>query len=259
MSEDSLGDRMKGYETIPRLRLVPQMPVLARLDGKAFHTLTRGMVRPYDARFHECMWAAARHLCEQIQGVRVAYVQSDEITLLITQASEYTQPWFDNDLQKMCSVAASMAGVAFLDAFRRSYPERGEALPVFDARFWNLPEREVVNCFIWRQQDAVRNSIQMLAQTHFSHKQLHGVNTNQAQELLMTEKGINWNDVPIPQKRGVCLVREQYAGPEDSVRHRWVVDREIPTFTQDREYIERFLRAVEVNEPQSTGPEVAGG
>lgn len=240
-TRDSLGDRMKGYEGVPRLRLVSQVPVMARLDGKAFHTFTRGLLRPYCEPFHVCMWRAARALCERVQGVRIAYVQSDEITLLLTQRSEYAAAWFDYDVQKMCSVAAAWCAVAFADAHRREYPDRAHLMPAFDARFWNLPEHEVVNAFIWRQQDAVRNSIEALAQAHFGPKRLHGVSYSGLQDLLMTEKGINWNDCPIPQKRGACIVRQRYETPEGAERHRWVVDEAIPIFTQGREYIAQHL------------------
>ena len=110
--KDSLGDRMKGYESVPRARLIPRMPVLLRLDGKAFHTLTRGMDKPVDARFQKCMWEAARRLCSEVQGCQVAYVQSDEITLLLIDYQTLTTDrWFDYDLQKMCSVAAGFASV----------------------------------------------------------------------------------------------------------------------------------------------------
>jgi len=243
MSKDSLGDRMKGYESVPRTRLVPKMPVLLRLDGKAFHTLTRGMEKPVDMAFQRSMWMTAQHLCEEIQGCRVAYVQSDEITLLLVdyQAIQ-TQGWFDYEVQKMCSIAAGMASAEFSQLLGR----RG----IFDCRAWNLPREEVVNCFIWRQQDATRNSISGLAQAHFSAKQLHGKNTSQMQDMLMLEKGINWNDCPVPQKRGVCVVKEEYevpfSGPAgvdaySATRTRWVIDESIPVFTQDRSYIQKHV------------------
>lgn len=233
----TLGDRMKDYESVPRSRLPRRIPVLARLDGKAFHTFTRGCERPYDAHLHGCMWATATALCEQVQGCRIAYVQSDEITLLLTDYDTLTtEAWFNYEVQKMCSVAASIATAAFSRAWNRGGPSA-----LFDARFWSVPTHEVTNAFIWRQQDATRNSIQMLGQAHFSHKRLHGVDTKAMQDLLMLEKGINWNDCPTVQKRGACIVRESYEGPNGSTRTRWVVDREIPIFTQNRAYIEQHV------------------
>lgn len=248
ISVDSLGDRMKRYETVFKTRLTPRTPALIRLDGKAFHTFTQAMDRPYDARFHRCMWRAAQTLCEEVEGCKLAYVQSDEITLLLNDyGTLQTQPWFDYEVQKLCSVSASTCTVSFYAAFLAEFslerlPGR---FPAFDARCWNVPKEEVANAFIWRQQDATRNSISMLAQAHFSHKELHGVSSAGMQDKLMLEKGINWNDCPIPQRRGVCVVRETYELPVEgqapAVRHRWVTDEAIPIFTKDREYVERWV------------------
>lgn len=258
MNKDSLGDRMKGYEGVSKTRLVPKTPVLGRLDGKAFHTLTRGMEKPYDARFQRCMWAAALRLCKDVQGCRIAYVQSDEITLLLVDYQDpRTEAWFDYEVQKMCSVAASIATGTFLKEFSRDFPDYEGNLPAFDARFWTLPEHEVVNCFIWRQQDAVRNSISGLAQAHFSHRELWSKSGPEMQEMLH-QRGVNWNDAPVPQKRGVCVVRETQpfvvsATGEETVRARWVVDEDIPTFTQARWYVERHLPGLSTACPLSDG------
>lgn len=256
MSHDGLGDRMKMYEGVSKTRLVPKMPVLVRLDGKAFHTFTRFMEKPYDLRMQRCMWYAARRLCEQIQGCQLAYVQSDEIQLLLVDYhSVYSSPWFDYEVQKVVSVAAAICTAAFVRAYDREFPVNGAAAgcgfaecePAFDARAWNIPKHEVVNAFIWRQQDAVRNSIQSLAQAHFSHARLQGLNSKQLQDLLFLEKGVNWNDCPVPQRRGVCVVRqpETYtviAGEGHNLRVPsertvWTVDENIPIFTENRSYI----------------------
>lgn len=234
-----LGDRMKRYEAISASRLMPKTPVLIRLDGKAFHTLTRKCTKPWDLGFQTAMWETARYLCDQISGCRVAYVQSDEITLLLVDYQSIgTQGWFDYELQKLVSVSASIAAAAFARAFNV------DALAAFDARAWNLPAHEVVNCFIWRQQDATRNSILGLAQAHYSHNEMQGKKTDVLQDMLMA-KGINWNDCPVPQKRGVCITRETFlvgGGIDTCWRHRWTVDEAIPIFTESREYIERFVR-----------------
>lgn len=235
-----LGDRMKRYETVAAIRLVPKVPAMIRLDGKAFHTLTRGCEKPYDRVFQETMWNTAQYLCEEISGCRLAYVQSDEISLLLVDyQTPQTQGWFDYEIQKLVSVAASMAAAEF--GYLWEVHHGRNQRPVFDARAWSLPPHEVVNYFIWRQQDATRNSVSGLAQAHFSPRQLHGKNGGQMQDMLM-EKGINWNDCPIPQKRGVCVSRETYTLAE-AVRHRWVIDETIPIFTEDREYVEDFARA----------------
>lgn len=246
---DDLGDRMKEYESIPRARLVRQLPVLMRLDGKAFHTLTRGLKKPVDEGFQEAMWEAATQLCEEVQGARLAYTWSDEIQLLLVDYESFkTQPWFEYEIQKMCSVAASIATQAFSQRFGFLHPEKQGARCYFDCRVWNLPPAEVCNAFIWRQQDASRNSVSCLAQTQFSHKELHGKNGSEMQEMLHS-RGINWNNCPTSQRRGVCVVKETYttvathgvAKDAEVERTRWVVDQEIPIFTQDRSYIDRHV------------------
>jgi len=225
------------FEHLSEANLIPKMPVLGRLDGKAFHTYTRGMERPWDLRLVRSMQAAAIYLCEQIQGCKVAFVQSDEITLLLTDWERYqTQPWFGYRIKKMCSVASSMCSVAFHQAIRHEFGEDApKALPVFDARFWNVPRHEVSNAFLWRQQDATRNSIQMLARAHFSQKECHGMSGNQLQEMLHSKRGINWNDLPVQLKRGTIILRENTEG-----RSFWKVT-DPPVFSQDRTIIENFL------------------
>ena len=267
---DSLGDRMKeNYENRAKTFLVRRMPVIIRLDGKAFHTFTKGLKKPYDEIFHNTMNATMKYLCENIQGCKLGYTQSDEITLLLTDYDTLTtDAWFDYNVQKICSVSASMATMAFNKFLRQYYKAAVATLgsPVsndeylmtlskklgcamFDSRCFNIPTEEVANCFIWRQQDATRNAIQMLGQCNFSHKELHSKSCNDIQDMLLTQKGINFNDMPTECKRGVCCLKEEYypepvAGYENcpidatSVRTRWVLDKEIPIFTQDRDYVE---------------------
>ena len=271
--KDSLGDRMKeNYENRTKTYLVRRMPVIIRLDGKAFHTFTKGLKKPYDEIFHNTMNQTMKYLCENIQGCKLGYTQSDEITLLLTDYDTLdTDAWFDNNVQKICSVSASMATIAFNRFLRENLRIfAGEIFDVlddqlseyiltifrkldramFDSRCFNIPKEEVTNCFIWRQQDATRNAIQMLGQCNFPHKELHGKSCNDIQDMLMTQKDINFNDMPTEFKRGVCCVKEEYypeplPGYEDcpvdatSVRTRWVLDKEIPIFTQDRDYVER--------------------
>lgn len=231
MKNDNLGDRMKGYEDVQRLYLTKRTPTIIRVDGKAFHSFTRGFQRPFDMVFMETMWDTAKYLCENIMGCKMAYVQSDEISLLLTDYENLTtQSWFDKNIVKMISVSASMATMVFNMAFVSSinrfegleylpqkrngeYWSQEELIKVaanykrkngtamFDARVFNIPKEEVCNCFVWRQQDATRNAIQMLGQSEFSHKQLHGKNCNDIQEMLWQEKQINFNDLPIFQKQ----------------------------------------------------------
>lgn len=240
---DSLGDRMKGYERASRLALPRRMPVIIRVDGKGFHGVTRGCERPFDGRLIEMMNAVAKALCEEAQGAVLAFVQSDEVSVLLHNYKRLqSEAWFDNDLQKLVSVSAATAAGVFSHAWHTDV--------AFDARAFVLPEAEVCNYFIWRQQDATRNSIQMATRAVYSHAQVDEKNTSEMQEMLHA-KGINWNDYPVGCKRGRAVVRERYAagaGEDFAVyRYRWsVVDP--PIFTQDRAFIESLL-AVEDESP----------
>lgn len=273
-NKDSLGDRMKeNYENRAKTYLVRRMPVIIRLDGKAFHTFTKGLKKPYDEIFHNTMNATMKYLCENIQGCKLGYTQSDEITLLLTDYDTLTTAaWFDYNVQKICSVSASMATMAFNKNLNKYYVEALFELgcpidcdeymvtlkkkldsAMFDARCFNIPKDEVTNCFVWRQQDATRNAIRMLGYCYYSSKAIENVSNNDLQDMLFLEKGINFNDMPTEFKRGVCCIKEEYypepvSGYEDcpidaaSVRTRWVLDKEIPIFTQDRNYIESTFR-----------------
>ena len=275
--KDSLGDRMKeNYENRSKTYLTRRTPVIIRIDGKAFHTFTRGMKKPYDEIFHNTMNATMKYLCENIQGCKLGYTQSDEITLLLTDYDTLTtSAWFDYNVQKICSVSASMATMAFNRFLAYEYEELNRWVSecdnhtredeeymytvydkmvkgaMFDSRCFNIPESEITNCFIWRQQDATRNAIQMLGQCNFSHKELQNKSCNDIQDMLMVQKGINFNDMPTEFKRGVCCVKEEYpavdlstySGPIESItRTHWIIDKEIPIFTQDRNYIERNFK-----------------
>ncbi len=232
--KDSLGDRMKrNYEDRFRFMLPRRTFTIIRCDGKAFHTYTRSFRKPYDLNLVSAMDAAAMALCRAAQGSAFAYVQSDEISVLLTDFSTVqTDAWFDGNVQKICSVSASIVTAAFGEEMEElilaaDLDVHGPAL--FDARVFSIPDPiEVENYFIWRQQDATRNSVSGLAQACFSHKQLHGVSNSGMQEMLFKEKGINWNDLPADQKRGRTIVY----GDE-----KWSVDAAPPIFTQDRTYL----------------------
>lgn len=262
--KDSLGDRMKEYEGVTRNFLMRRNPIIIRVDGKAFHTFTKGFKRPFDEVLIQTMWDTTIELCKNIQGAKVGYVQSDEISILITDYEKIeTNAWFDNNLMKMCSVSASIATMAFNKNFRinaerflelnktndytsdwvdelySKYINKFDSA-IFDSRVFQIPKDEVNNYFIWRQQDCTRNAIQMLGQANFSHKELHGCSCNVIQEKLFSEKGLNFNDIETTKKRGACIVKEDFL-VGDAKRSRWIVDKEIPIFTQDRDYIEKFV------------------
>lgn len=257
--KDSLGDRMKeNYENRAKTFLVRRTPVIIRLDGKAFHTFTKGFKRPYDELFHKAMNNTLKYLCENIQGCRLGYTQSDEITLLLTDyTTPTTEAFFDYNVQKVCSITASMATLAFNRYFRTAINEffSGKTLAdglgdyhttmsvardkgaMFDSRCFNIPREEVTNCFIWRQQDATRNAIQMLGQAHFSHKELQGKSCSDIQDMLMLQKDINFNDMPVEFKRGICCIKTE---------NGWKLDYNIPIFTQDRNYVESCIISPDV-------------
>jgi tRNA(His) 5'-end guanylyltransferase len=266
MDKSSLGTRMKGYEGVSRNFLTRRMPVIIRLDGKAFHTFTRGMKRPFDEILTGTMQATMKYLCENIQGCVLGYTQSDEITLVLVDYKTIdTYAWFDNNVQKMVSISASMATFAFNKAFENAiydycdntldyvsdlfhvYCNASDKGALFDSRVFNITKEEVCNCLIWRQQDATRNSIQSVGQANFTEKELHKKSCNMIQDMLITEKGINWNDIPTHLKRGSCCIKETIQNPnvdiKDGVciRNQWIVDEEIPIFTQDRNYIEKLV------------------
>lgn len=281
-NKDSLGDRMKVYENISRNYLTRRIPVIIRLDGKAFHTFTRGMRKPFDSVLARTMQETMKYLCENIQGCVLGYTQSDEITLILTDyATVTTDAWFGYNVQKMTSVSASMATLAFNKFFRNNVDKWGyENLPdysdggsdqdiapdllqqasiyfsrcdsaMFDARVFSIPKDEVCNCLVWRQQDATRNSIEAVGQAYFSHTQLYQKTCNMIQEMLWSEKNINWNEFPTMYKRGSCCYRVQQETtiPDpmnkdttiEVVRRNWFIDVDPPIFTQEREYIERLL------------------
>lgn len=238
---DSLGSRMKGYESVTKTRVMPRSPVIIRIDGKAFHTFTKHFkhidpseqTSPFGTIMHNAMVETSRQLIMGIQNSKIAYVQSDEISILLNDwTSLETEQWFNGGVQKIVSVAASIATAAFNKALA-SYD-----LPYacFDARVFNLPKEEVTNYFIWRQQDASRNSVQMLGHYYFSQKEMHCKTNPQTQDMLMLLKGVNWNDLDTWKKRGACIVDTTLGA---------LVDEEIPIFTQDRNYIEKHLTAEE--------------
>ena len=282
-THDDLGLRMKTfYEQIPKTRLMRRVPVAIRIDGKAFHTFTRGFQKPFDEVLIKTMQETMKYLCENIQGCVLGYTQSDEITLILIDYKKLTSTaWFDYEVQKMCSIAASMATIAFnkcfldnvLEKYKKVveagkngnaevdvYAKAMEKGAMFDARCFNIPKEEVCNLIYWRQLDASRNSIQMVGQANFSHKELQNKSCNDIQDMLMTQKGINWNDFPTYQKRGSCCIKTEQSVTEETTttectfgedkekhvinveRPHWIIDKEIPIFRgEDRNYIDKLI------------------
>jgi len=272
---DALGDRMKGfYEDRYRIYLTRRMPVIIRVDGNAFHTFTRGLERPFDGDFMTIMQETCASLCKSIQGCVGGYVQSDEISLLLVDYNTITtDAWFDYNLQKVTSLAAARATMTFnglVGDLVAKYETEGyscsqidgeedrEAIcfkkaslwrpkmnrAMFDARAFNIPKEEVCNYFIWRQKDATRNSIQSAGQAQFSHKELDQKSQSDIQEMLF-QKGINWNDYSVPEKRGSFVRRYiETIGTENgaiTIRHPWYIDDDMPILTEDRNYIDELV------------------
>ena len=271
---DDLGTRMKEfYEQIPKTKLMRRTPVAIRIDGKAFHTFTRGFQKPFDKVLIKSMQETMQYLCKNIQGCVFGYTQSDEITLILVDYKKLnSSAWFDYEVQKMCSIAASMATMAFNKYFTKNvedfiqdcatdYETQGlcgegtvefelcktyqKALDkgaMFDARCFNIPKEEVTNLIYWRQLDATRNSIQMVGQANFSHQELQNKTCNMIQEMLHEQKDINWNNYPTVCKRGTsCFYTEvEY---EDGVRRaEWFIDEDMPILKgDDRNYVDNLI------------------
>lgn len=263
---DELGKRMKeNYEERSRTKLMRRTPVAIRADGKAFHTFTRGLKKPFDMVLVKSMQDTMKYLCENIQGCVFGYTQSDEITLILIDYQKLTSDaWFDYQVQKMCSVAASMATLAFDRAFIHNvidyttghlikpsnplhameedkYRSRLDTCidsgAMFDCRAFNIPKEEVTNLIYWRQLDATRNSIEMVGHANFSHDQLDKKSCSDIQDMLMLEKGINWNNFPTELKRGSACYKSDSG---------WIVDHEMPILRgEDREYVDKWIKVGE--------------
>lgn len=222
MKNLNIGERMKyNYEQPYLLRFPLRMPLIIRIDGKGFHQFTKKMDKPFDKELILRMAMLSKYIYDNLQGTVLTYCQSDEISILVHNYKKLeSQSPYANELQKLVSITAGMASAYFSYLYGK--------VVVFDSRAFVLPESEVNNYFIWRQLDAVRNSISMVANTLYSHKQLHNKNSTEKQEMIF-KKGQNWNDYPVNEKRGFCVKNGD-------------IDMNIPEFTKDKNYIEELLQ-----------------
>ena len=287
--KDQLGDRMKDfYEDRTRYKLARRTNTIIRIDGKAFHAYTKGLNRPFDQGLMEDMNKTTEYLCQNIQGAKFGFVQSDEISILLTDYDDITtHAWFDGNLQKMASIAASLATAKFNQLRMARFAKNnidpmaslassmmdqtmspGEIenfkLAMFDARVFQIPyQEEVVNYFIWRQQDCTRNSISSVAQSLYSHKELEGKKTDEMQEMIF-QKGTNWNDYTPREKRGALIrkVEKKFVRKEAVVvpsektvvipesntytRNIWEADPETPIFSQNKDYLRTLIPRSEI-------------
>ena len=244
-----LDERMKKYEYVTRHYLMCRTPIIVRIDGKAFHTFTRGMKKPFDHIFMESMQDTMKYLCENVQGCVLGYTQSDEISLLLVDYENLEScAWFDNNLSKIISITSGMASSYFNLIFRYNvedycYNMKGSAeyrillrkkardLTVFDSRAFNLQKEEVNNYFVWRQQDAIKNAIQMIGRAYFTHKELENKNGKDIVDMLDNIK-VNYHSYSTSEKRGTCCIKTEQG---------WVIDKEIPIFKDNKDYIEKLV------------------
>ena len=247
MDTSDLAKRMKDYEMRDRYFLQKRIPVAIRVDMRAGHTFTRGFKKPFDDIFMKSMQETAKYMCENMGNAKLAYVQSDEITIILVDYDTLeTDCWFNYRTDKLCSISASMATMAFNKYFAENVANeileyKTSMVPqcieiqqeikeyhdilraavnkgaMFDARCFNIPKEEVTNLIYWRQLDATRNSIQMVGQANFSHQELQNKTCNMIQDMLYEQKGINWNDFPTYQKRGTCIVRNKIVIDSDGI------------------------------------------
>jgi tRNA(His) guanylyltransferase len=257
---DDFSKRMKRYEkSHTELQLIPRCPVVIRLDGKAFHTYTKKFKKeltddPFSNKLHDAFVYASKNTAKEISGCKAVYTQSDEVSFWLNDEgkSVSSQGWFDFNLQKMVSVSTSI-----FTAYFNSFIGDEYGLGFFDARAFSLPnETELNNYFIWRQQDASRNSVSMTASYFFSHKQLHKLSCNEMQDKLMVEKGVNWNDLDVWKKRGSLVIKQYKVKTatnyktglsEDVVRSSWE-EIECPLFTKSK-----ITEIIEDNNSQKGG------
>ena len=272
MDTSDLAKRMKDYEMRDRYFLQKRIPVAIRVDMRAGHTFTRGFKKPFDDIFMKTMQETAKYMCENMGNAKFAYVQSDEITIILTDYDTLeTDCWFNYRTDKLCSIAANMATMIFNKIFKEkveNFIEEGGAFSlaqlnynqmkmepylkaiekgaIFDARCFNIPKEEVTNLIYWRQLDATRNSIQMVGQANFSHKELQNKSCNDIQDMLHEQKGINWNDYPTVCKRGTAIIYVNYQNPQSltngDIIKGWKIDTEMPILKGDnRAYVDDLV------------------
>lgn len=285
ITKDSLGDRQKQYEISSETFLVPKMPIVIRIDGKAFHTYTKGMVKPFDELLGTAMKRTMQALCKDIHTCVFGYTQSDEITLILRLPDRIkSQAYMNRRVQKITSLSASKAtkyfNKFFIEEFRKLEDEQrkntveivkiigkygadsDEAIKArakanlvddklmsnysrklgeaeFDSRAFNVPEWDCINNIIWRQQDAIRNSVEMVGHVHFSANQLHKVNVEGIKSMLLEQKGIDWEkDFTIYQRRGACcyrtFVKKVGKDGKEILRSLWYIDENMPVIQNNR-------------------------
>lgn len=245
--KDTLGDKLKLQEQMEAGRKADAyLPLMARIDGKCFSKFTKGLARPYDERFIRLMVETTKHLVEESEAL-LGYCQSDEITLywfLDKENFSNREHWFGGKYQKLTSVLASTASSFFASNLCTFLPEKVNKFPVFDARVWNVPDLEHVYLnFLWRLQDATKNSVSMLAHNYFSHKSLHGVTCNEMKDKLR-EYGKPWENNPRPFTHGTYICRQRVLVPVDDPSFLNIPEVHKPTEPVVRTVVKEWLPGV---------------
>lgn len=205
--QNDLADRMKTYEASTKLMLPKKSFYVLRVDGHNFSRYTKDLEAPFDQQFADDMDATTRELCREVSGTILAFTQSDEISLIFSDlAKDKTQAYQGGSVNKITSLLAALSSTVFNE-------RRPGRRALFDARVSTLPSAvEVVNYLIWRQRDAVRNSVSMAAQTLFSAQELYKLNTLEVKQKL-EEAGLNWQDYPQGFRQGRVSVK--VANPQE--------------------------------------------
>lgn len=264
MYKNNLDSHMSKLKNSSKTHLEKQLPVIIKLDGKAFKIFTKYLNKPFDNIIAITMQDTMTYLCEHITNCVIGYTQSDEITLVLCNYKKPTsQAWMNNSVQKICAVASSMATMAFNKFFRENveelesetcgtcdldvinlikrYNECMDNGAMFDCCAFNIPRDEVNDCFVWRQNDAIKTSIRTIAQSEFSYKRLSNKTEEQMREMLREERNIDWHEFPHYLKYGSCClqIEEPFVNPngENCIRHKWLVDSKIPIFAENTEYV----------------------
>lgn len=278
-----LGNRMKNYyEQVSKTKLMRKCSVAIRIDGCHFRTFTKNLNKPFDDIVIKTMQSTMKYLCANIQGCILGYTQSDEITLILTDYKNIdSDAWFDYEVEKLCSVSASMATLAFNQFFKenvtlyklkvslykfkaydgiskykdditekyiKNLDKAIENGAIFDARCFNVPKEEVTNLLYWRQKDAIRNSIQMVGQANFSQEELNHKSLEDIKHMLC-DKNIVWDVFPKAKRFGSCCIKKETVIENNNPnehdiykRNKWVIDDDIPLFKdENRNYIEKLL------------------
>jgi len=206
---DIFGDRMKEYEKLQNQRFMKNLPVLVRLDGKNFSKFTKGLKRPFDENLISLFVDTTKYLLAESNAL-MGYTQSDEITLLLYSSNKYDSEIFHGGkIQKIISVLSSMTTAFFNSKIPQYIPQKQDNLALFDCRAWQVPTlEEAANVFLWRENDASKNSISMVASEYYSHKDLMNKNSKEKQEMIYEYSGVNWNDYPNAFKRGTFIQKK---------------------------------------------------